>query len=593
MRAVIIGIAYLAFASNGRRVQERRTTPLEGVERMLLAFNFPVVTRPKAQFSHLPGSRSTSLKSAAGRHVFPLSLQRAAGPQLAVVSDEGIDISDEKTAKLHAWLNSKGVNTSAAQGGSIPGFGIGLISKGVESGTRLLSVPTSLHITPSVVRESPLGQAVSSVVPADDNSAFLALGLLEEVGKGDASPLAPYIELLPGADSMNGLPLLWTDEDLNKFLAGSHLQATVTNMRNELLAQWQEIEQSVLPKHPESLFPRDVFSAPGYLWAHAICLTRALPFGDELSLIPFLDLANHRAGSKNGCSIGVIDESSKREGSSSVVPVTEALQLEGKEGVAVLTAGEAIPEGEQVFIDYGETGWRSSWEMLYTYGFVPGDTKEDWLAAGGRPIFFEGVREDDPLRPQKQALLTALGVDEMGWAGTWVDLRASTQAAVSMAPLLRLAYMSPGKHSSHPAAAEVAEKLASWEASPRETWQLLQSPLDAHTESLIAGQVIGQCEEALAILPPVETLAAASAPADPEASATDGEQVAEEERARVAARVMLGERYALERCIGEWKQRQDASKKEEDDSSEEQSEQSEQAATPKKRPSRAGRLNLR
>ena len=37
----------------------------------------------------------------------------------------------------------------------------------------------------------------------------------------------------------------------------------------------------------------------GYLWAHAIVLSRALPFGEELSLIPLLDLANHEAGAPN------------------------------------------------------------------------------------------------------------------------------------------------------------------------------------------------------------------------------------------------------------------------------------------------------
>ena len=31
-----------------------------------------------------------------------------------------------------------------------------------------------------------------------------------------------------------------------------------------------------------------------YLWAHAIVLSRALPFGEELHLIPLLDLANHQ-----------------------------------------------------------------------------------------------------------------------------------------------------------------------------------------------------------------------------------------------------------------------------------------------------------
>ena len=52
-----------------------------------------------------------------------------------------------------------------------------------------------------------------------------------------------------------------------------------------------------------------------------------------------------------------------------------------------------------MFIDYGVSGWRSSWEMLYTYGFVPGQDHKQWLASGGRPIFFPGTHEamDEPL----------------------------------------------------------------------------------------------------------------------------------------------------------------------------------------------------
>ena len=84
-------------------------------------------------------------------------------------------------------------------------------------------------------------------------------------------------------------------------------------------------------------------------------------------------------------------------------------------------------------------GWRSSWEMLYTYGFVPGASTTEWIAAGGRPMFFDGVTDDDPLMPQKRALLVALGADENAYAGTWLDLKARKDSCVAMAPLLRLA----------------------------------------------------------------------------------------------------------------------------------------------------------
>ena len=128
------------------------------------------------------------------------------------------------------------------------------------------------------------------------------------------------------------------------------------------------------------------------LYAHAIVLTRALPFGDELSLIPFLDLANHANGAKNSCSIGVATKPDAAEDDSeaagaTIKPVVDQSQLDalgaGEEVTAVLTAGTSLKPGEQTFIDYGEAGWRSSWEMLYTYGFVPG-------ASPARPTMIEG-----------------------------------------------------------------------------------------------------------------------------------------------------------------------------------------------------------
>lgn len=94
------------------------------------------------------------------------------------------------------------------------------------------------------------------------------------------------------------IPLLWSEEERSRLLRGSHLGSMVESILSELTQQWSAIEQSALLKQPEA-FPKETFTFEGYLWAHAIVLTRALPFGDSLSLIPFLDLANHESGAKN------------------------------------------------------------------------------------------------------------------------------------------------------------------------------------------------------------------------------------------------------------------------------------------------------
>ena len=336
-----------------------------------------------------------------------------------------------------------------------------------------------------------------------------------------------------------------------------------------LHAQWQQLSHGVFPHlrslFPEALFPKvssaeltdleevgaeaalahasaetpSPFDALSYVWAQGIVLSRALPFGDELALIPFLDLANHVAGSPHQCSIAMDSDGS--------APVAEAWQLEQLSGepFAVLSAGAALEPGEQVFIDYGEAGMRSSWEMLVTYGFVPGDQPADWLKAGGRPLFFDGVSPSDPLLPQKTALLVALGAEEEGAMGSWLDVKAEPAELARIAPLLRLAHLDAHD------CPELAKTLEGWGAQPQEFWQKLQAPISAPNEIKVAAHVGKQCKHALAMLPETDAIAEDARPKRGEVP----------DRRALAARVLLGERYALEAAVDFWTKAGDAAEK--------------------------------
>ena len=431
---------------------------------------------------------------------------------------------------LKNWLSSKDVSTATTTGGVVDGFGNSLVAaRDVEAGERLLAVPRRLHLAAS---SSPVASRFEAL---EDESSLLALRLLHEVGRGEASEWAPYLAILPTAAELN-VPLLWSEEERARLLAGSHLQGIVDQLSGELGEQWQALDASTFAADRDT-FPADAFSRERFLWAHAICLSRALPFGDELSLIPLLDLANHEAGAVNPCSIAT----QKADGSDGGA-VTEAWQLDelGGEPLAVLTAGKAHGAGEQVFIDYGEAGWRSSWEMLYTYGFVPGTKPDEWLAAGGRPIFFECVQRSDPLWQQKAAVIASLTGDEGNEAGMWVDVKAdpAAMAATAMAPMLRLAHMGAD-------CPEWGAALESWQVQPQQLWQALQKPLPgaagATIEQRVAAQVRAECEAALAGLPPPDALAGALKPG------------ASDARAALSARVLLSERHALEGCAERWK----------------------------------------
>ena len=52
-----------------------------------------------------------------------------------------------------------------------------------------------------------------------------------------------------------------------------------------------------------------------------------------------------------------------------------------------------------------------------------------------------GVASSDPLYAQKRALIVALGADEAGVGGTWLDLKPQPSECLLMAPLLRLAHL--------------------------------------------------------------------------------------------------------------------------------------------------------
>lgn len=458
---------------------------------------------------------------------------------------------DEPLARFREWLEQKdGLGADApVRAERRDGWGLCLTAeRAVSTGEILLQIPRSIHLSASAAKTSRLASVAEEIFDAvaGDESGILALYLLHECAIGEQSDFAPYVAVLPTADDLD-VPLLWSDEERMRLLGGSHLELAVASARADIIAQWEALHSRVIQPNPQ-LFPpgADIVSLEGYLWAHAIALSRALPFGEELSLIPMLDFANHEAGAPNTCSIVVKGGS----GWEAAVDPSQ-LQVGGATAAAQLTAGVAAPAGTQLFIDYGEAGWRSSWEMLYTYGFVPGQELEEWLLAGGRPLFFSAVELEDPLRPQKQALLTALGAAEDAFLGTWVDLRPEESEVVKMAPLLRLAAVNERTMP------ELAASLAGWSAEPLPTWNKMQVPIGVEVELAIARRVIAQCEEALATLPTTESLAPiALGPRPPDPGSWESEPEPEttaQRRAKLAARVMLGERHAIEVCASVWK----------------------------------------
>ncbi|CAK9099727.1 Actin-histidine N-methyltransferase (Endothelial differentiation inhibitory protein D10) (Protein-L-histidine N-tele-methyltransferase) (SET domain-containing protein 3) [Durusdinium trenchii] len=426
----------------------------------------------------------------------------------------------QELTDLQTWMQEQGGHLGAVSFVDLPGFKFSLVADtALKPGDTLLRVPSLLHISPSYVRQTEFGKLFEAL----DDSAVLALGLLAEAAKGEKSKWWPYIRMLPSSEELH-IPLLWPEEERRQLLAGSPLDMATEQQLLQLSEQWTDIA-AVVKELPE--LNSESWTKERYLWAHAIVLTRALPFGNELSLIPGLDLANHELGSKNTCSIGVATADGQ------VVEATDAKQLEENEPEAVLTAGSEHGAGDQIFIDYdGGVGLRLAWEMVHTYGFVPNNLP----AYAGRPVFFEGVSAEDGMAKQKQALFEALGADPTVLEGFWHELRPVGSQCRSMAPKLRLANLRPED-------GPLAEALKSWRAEPRATYEALQKPISAENEDRVKNQIVGAVKEALAELPAEKELQ------DKAQRAAEGPQ---QIRETLAAKVLLGERLALETCLEQW-----------------------------------------
>lgn len=101
-------------------------------------------------------------------------------------------------------------------------------SEALKAGDMLLRVPSSLHISPSYVRQTELGKSFEAL----EDSAILAVGLMAEVAKGPESRWWPYLRLLPKASELH-IPLLWPKEEQG-LLAKSPLGAATEQQGEQL-----------------------------------------------------------------------------------------------------------------------------------------------------------------------------------------------------------------------------------------------------------------------------------------------------------------------------------------------------------------------
>jgi len=206
-----------------------------------------------------------------------------------------MSVSSSRAAALDSfkqWLANKGVKSDSVSVDVKPSdvAGLGLIcTKPIKRGEAAASVPMSLSITKESATQTPMREHLEGAMSDNSEMAMLALYLLYEKSKGDASEIAPWLAVLPTKDELNN-PILWSDGERAE-LARSTTKAISTWLEERSL-EFMRLQRRVMEKHP-NVFDPATFTLENYQWAMAVVTSRSFFVDSRLRMTPLVDFVNH------------------------------------------------------------------------------------------------------------------------------------------------------------------------------------------------------------------------------------------------------------------------------------------------------------
>ncbi len=114
-----------------------------------------------------------------------------------------------------------------------------------------------------------------------------------------------------GVQESTNTPLLWSDDELQKLLAGSPVLEESRSRIKELKRQWGELNDNYFSKDPAS-FPPSLFGYDQFAAAFSVVLAHAiyLPSASLFALLPVASLMG-RTGNGNGSFVDYDDETKR------------------------------------------------------------------------------------------------------------------------------------------------------------------------------------------------------------------------------------------------------------------------------------------
>lgn len=387
--------------------------------------------------------------------------------------------------------------------------------KGALLNTELVSLPESVFLSSSTARSGLEAEvhALKQWSGADDlaPASWLALELLYERAKGDASCFAPLLESIPSLDEMNAATL-WPADQL-KWLEGSAVVDRVREIISGVKEEWEKISQSVANEVFDN--PDLDFSLDLYRWAIAIVDARStlVSSGKELILAPVASQMNTAVSPSVRVEVG-----------------SAGMFFSGKKKIRVVAQRELEP-GDELTV-YAGSSVRNS-DLLVERGIVVPNT-----SANSVEMVFSLTRMD-PFCEDKVQVVEQFG----GEAGipsegpVRFDMEATDEGLwegpESLDIYLRLLCLGG------------CDAFLLESVFRGDIWDHLSLPISAENEKAVCDTMIGACEDAL------------DGYALPSEARYDGDAGDWTMKARwtMAKRLVDGERKILMRAVETYKRR--------------------------------------
>ncbi|CAN1316934.1 N-lysine methyltransferase setd6 [Linum perenne] len=218
----------------------------------------------------------------------------------------------------------------------------------------------------------------------------LSVALMYERSLGESSPWAGYLQLLPESESV---PLLWTLDEIDRFLQGTELHKAVKEDKGLVFEDWEENILPLVQQLPSNVDAKD-FEVDQYFAAKSLVSSRAFEIDDYHGhgMVPLADLFNHKTGAEdvhfthseydddegdNSNSSDLSDENGGEEEPSSDLESSSLNDDQPDEEPSSIVESSSINGDHptcQIFNTYGLVGNAA---LLHRYGFTELDNAFD------------------------------------------------------------------------------------------------------------------------------------------------------------------------------------------------------------------------